>query len=37
MIDTLFRKMAAAYPQRDPADEAALYASFHMAIIDAQP
>ena len=35
VIDTLFRKMAAAYQKRDRADEAALYASFHMAIIKA--
>jgi GntR family transcriptional repressor for pyruvate dehydrogenase complex len=35
VIDTLFRKMEAAHAKRDPSDEAALDADFHMAIIEA--
>lgn len=35
VIDTIFRKMEAAHVKRNPADEAALDAQFHMAIIEA--
>lgn len=35
VIDTIFRKMEAAHSKRDPSDEAALDADFHMAIIEA--
>ncbi|MGP3698332.1 FadR/GntR family transcriptional regulator [Rhodobacter sp. NSM] len=35
VIDTIFRKMEAAHLKRDPSDEAALDAQFHMAIIEA--
>jgi GntR family transcriptional regulator, transcriptional repressor for pyruvate dehydrogenase complex len=35
VIDTVFRKMEAAHLKRDPADEAALDAEFHLAIIEA--
>ena len=35
VIDTVFRKMETAHQKRDPTDEAALDASFHMAIIEA--
>jgi len=35
VVDAIFRKMEAAHQKRDPADEAALDAQFHMAIIEA--
>ena len=35
LIDTIFQKMEAAHQKRDPSDEAALDAEFHMAIIEA--
>ena len=35
VVSTIFAKMEAAHQKRDPADEAALDASFHMAIIEA--
>ncbi|MEZ5762346.1 MAG: FCD domain-containing protein [Paracoccaceae bacterium] len=35
VVDAVFRKMEAAAQKRDPADEAALDAEFHMAIIEA--
>jgi GntR family transcriptional regulator, transcriptional repressor for pyruvate dehydrogenase complex len=35
VVDTIFRKMEAAHGKRDPSDEAALDAQFHMAIIEA--
>lgn len=35
VIETVFRKMEAAHQKRDPADEAALDAEFHLAIIEA--
>jgi GntR family transcriptional repressor for pyruvate dehydrogenase complex len=35
VIDSIFGKMLAAHARRDPADEAALDADFHMAIIEA--
>lgn len=35
VVDTIFRKMEAAHAKRDPSDEAALDADFHMAIIEA--
>ena len=35
VIDSIFQKMLAAHAKRDPADEAALDAEFHMAIIEA--
>lgn len=35
VIDTLFSRMEAAHAKRNPADEAALDAEFHMAIIEA--
>jgi GntR family transcriptional regulator, transcriptional repressor for pyruvate dehydrogenase complex len=35
VVDTIFRKMEAAHAKRDPTDEAALDADFHMAIIEA--
>ena len=35
VIDTIFRKMEAAHTKRDPSDEAALDADFHMAIVEA--
>ncbi len=35
VIGTIFTKMEAAHQKRDPTDEAALDASFHMAIIEA--
>ncbi|RLL64388.1 MULTISPECIES: FadR/GntR family transcriptional regulator [Paenirhodobacter] len=35
VIDTLFQRMEAAHAKRNPADEAALDAQFHMAIIEA--
>ena len=35
VIATVFHKMEAAHQKRDPSDEAALDASFHMAIIEA--
>lgn len=35
VIDTIFQKMEAAHQKRDPSDEAALDAEFHMAIIEA--
>lgn len=35
VIDTVFRKMEAAHPKRNPADEARLDADFHLAIIEA--
>ena len=35
VIDTMFAKMEAAHPKRNPTDEARLDADFHMAIIEA--
>jgi GntR family transcriptional regulator, transcriptional repressor for pyruvate dehydrogenase complex len=35
VVGTIFAKMEAAHAKRDPADEAALDAQFHMAIIEA--
>ncbi|WP_323035238.1 FadR/GntR family transcriptional regulator [Pararhodobacter sp.] len=35
IIDTVFRKMEAAHGKKNPADEAALDAEFHLAIIEA--
>ncbi len=35
VIDTIFRKMEAAHPKRNPNDEAQLDADFHLAIIEA--
>ena len=35
LIDTIFRKMEAAHSKRDPSEEAALDADFHMAIVEA--
>jgi GntR family transcriptional regulator, transcriptional repressor for pyruvate dehydrogenase complex len=35
VIDAIFHKMEAAHTKRDPSDEAALDADFHMAIIEA--
>ncbi|WP_434289129.1 FadR/GntR family transcriptional regulator [Celeribacter sp. SCSIO 80788] len=35
VIDTIFRKMEAAHPKRNPAEEARLDAEFHLAIIEA--
>lgn len=35
VVDAIFRKMEAAHGKRDPSDEAALDAEFHMAIIEA--
>ncbi|MCE5973947.1 FCD domain-containing protein [Sinirhodobacter sp. WL0062] len=35
VIDTLFRRMEAVHSKRNPADEAALDAQFHMAIVEA--
>ena len=35
VINSIFEKMEAAHTKRDPTDEAALDADFHMAIIDA--
>ena len=35
LVDTLFHQMEAAHSKRNPADEAALDAQFHMAIIEA--
>lgn len=35
VIDAVFRKMEAAHQKRNPADEAALDAEFHLAIIEA--
>lgn len=35
VIDTVFQKMDAAHAKKDPADEAALDAEFHLAIIEA--
>lgn len=35
LVDTIFRKMEAAHPKRNPADEASLDADFHLAIIEA--
>jgi len=35
VIDAIFQKMEAAHQKRDPTDEAALDAEFHMAIIEA--
>lgn len=35
VVDTVFRKMEAAHAKRNPADEAALDAEFHLAIIEA--
>ena len=35
VIDTVFGKMEAAHPKRNPTDEARLDADFHMAIIEA--
>ncbi|NUB44818.1 FCD domain-containing protein [Fertoebacter nigrum] len=35
VVDAIFRKMELAHGKRDPSDEAALDAAFHMAIIEA--
>ena len=35
VVDTLFHKMEAAHSKRDPSEEAALDAEFHMAIVEA--
>ena len=35
VIDTIFARMEAAHPKRNPADESDLDASFHLAIIEA--
>ena len=35
VVDTLFRKMEEAHSKRDPSEEAALDAEFHMAIVEA--
>ena len=35
VIDTVFRRMEAAHGKRDPGEEAALDAEFHMAIVEA--
>ena len=35
LIDTIFRKMEAAHDKRDPSEEAALDADFHLAITEA--
>lgn len=35
LVDTIFRKMEAAHPKRNPAEEASLDADFHMSIIEA--
>ncbi len=35
VIDAVFRRMEAAHPKRNPDDEAALDAEFHMAIVEA--
>jgi GntR family transcriptional repressor for pyruvate dehydrogenase complex len=35
VIDTVFKRMEAAHPKRNPAEEAAIDADFHMAIIEA--
>ncbi|MGB3407692.1 MAG: FadR/GntR family transcriptional regulator [Jannaschia sp.] len=35
LVDTIFRKMEAAHGKRDPSEEAALDADFHMAIVEA--
>jgi GntR family transcriptional repressor for pyruvate dehydrogenase complex len=35
VVDTIFRRMEAAHQKRDPSDEAALDADFHMSIIEA--
>ena len=35
MIDAVYRKMEAAHSKKNPADEAALDAEFHLAIIEA--
>lgn len=35
VVDTIFKKMEAAHTKRNPADEAALDAEFHLAIIEA--
>lgn len=35
VIDAVFKKMEAAHPKRNPADEARLDADFHLAIIEA--
>jgi GntR family transcriptional regulator, transcriptional repressor for pyruvate dehydrogenase complex len=35
VVDAIFHKMEAAHQKRDPSDEAALDAQFHMAIIEA--
>jgi GntR family transcriptional repressor for pyruvate dehydrogenase complex len=35
VIDTVFQKMEAAHPKRNPSDEARLDAEFHLAIIEA--
>jgi GntR family transcriptional regulator, transcriptional repressor for pyruvate dehydrogenase complex len=35
VVNTIFQKMEAAHQKRDPSDEAALDAQFHMAIIEA--
>ncbi|MEM1065805.1 MAG: FadR/GntR family transcriptional regulator [Pseudomonadota bacterium] len=35
VIDTIFRKMEKAHSKRDPSEEAALDAEFHMAIVEA--
>ncbi|MCK0168948.1 FCD domain-containing protein [Jannaschia sp. S6380] len=35
LVDTIFRKMEGAHSKRDPSEEAALDADFHMAIVEA--
>lgn len=35
LVEAIFRKMEAAHDKRDPTDEAALDADFHMAIVEA--
>lgn len=35
LVDTIFRKMEASHSKRDPSQEAALDADFHMAIVEA--
>lgn len=35
LVDTIFRKMEASHAKRDPSEEAALDADFHMSIVEA--
>lgn len=35
LVDTIFRKMEASHTKRDPSEEAALDADFHMSIVEA--